>query len=70
MGGPQYVSLRGGSLAEYKPNPEVCWGDIKVPERTEPATVRVDCKTQKPLPMSERAKERLKAYREKRIVFY
>lgn len=72
MGGPQYLSLRGTIIAEYKPipNPNVCWGDLKVPERQDPAYVRVDCKTRQPLPMSKRAAERLKAYRENRIPYY
>jgi hypothetical protein len=70
MGGPQYLSLQGLELAQYKPNPDACWGELKVPERKKPAYVRVDCKTGEPLPMSERAEQRLKAYRENRIPFY
>lgn len=70
MGGPQYLSLQGLVLSQYKPNPDVCWGELKVPERQNPAWVRVDCKTRQPIPMSERAKERLKAYRENRVTFY
>lgn len=70
MGGEQYLSLRGDVLSEYKPDPNVCWGELKVPERQNPAYVRVDCKTRQPLPMSDRAKERLKDYRENRIPFY
>ncbi len=70
MGGPQYLSLRGDVISEYKPNANECWGELKVPERQNPAYVRVDCKTRQPLPMSDRAKERLKEYRENRIPFY
>jgi hypothetical protein len=70
MGGPQYLSLRGDVISEYKPNPNECWGELKVPERQNPAYVRVDCKTRQPLPMSDRAKERLEDYRENRIPFY
>jgi hypothetical protein len=70
MGGPQYLSLHGGSISEYKPNPNVCWGELKIPERQNSITVRVDCKTRQPFPMSKRAVERLKAYRENRIAFY
>jgi hypothetical protein len=70
MGGPQYLSLRGHLISEYKPDPNECWGELKVPERRDPAYVRVDCKTRQPLPMSDRAKERLKEYRENRIPVY
>jgi hypothetical protein len=70
MGGPQYLSLRGLALTPYKPNPDVCWGELKVPERQNPAWVRVDCKTHQPLPMSDRAKQRLEAYRENRVTFF
>ena len=70
MGGPQYLSLRDDNITEYKPNPNVCWGELKVPERQNPAYVRVDCKTREPLPMSNRAAERLREYRENRIPFY
>ncbi len=70
MGGPQYLSLRGDVISRYKPNPNVCWGELRIPERRNPALVRVDCKTHQPLPMSNRAAERLKRYRENRIPFY
>jgi hypothetical protein len=70
MGGAQYFSLRGQAITEYKSNSDACWGQLKVPERENAALVRVDCKTLQPLPMSKRAEERLKAYREKRIPFY
>jgi hypothetical protein len=71
MGGPQTFSLRGLALTEYQANPNVCWGGLKVSERqNHPAWVRVDCKTQQPLPMSQRAEQRLEAYRENRIPFY
>jgi hypothetical protein len=70
MGGPQNLSLRGDVISEYKSNPNECWGELKVPERQNPAYVRVDCKTRQPLPMSDRAAERLKEYRENRIPFY
>lgn len=69
-GGPQYLSLRGDVISDYKPSPNECWGELNVPERQNPAYVRVDCKTRQPLPMSDRAKERLKEYRENRIPFY
>jgi hypothetical protein len=70
MGGPQNFSLRGLALAEYKANPDVCWGELKIAERQNPAWVRVDCKTHEPLSMSQRAKQRLQAYRENRIPSY
>jgi hypothetical protein len=70
MGGPQYLSLHGDAITEYKPNSNACWGQLKVSERQNPAYVRVDCKTRQPLPMSSRAAERLKACRENRIPFY
>lgn len=70
MGGPQYLSLNGDSISEYKSDPNVCWGELKLPERQNPAYVRVDCKTRQPLAMSKRAAERLKAYRDNRIPFY
>lgn len=68
-GGPQNLTLRGWALSEYTTNSEVCWGQIPVPGR-DPAMVRIDCTNHKPLPMSQRAQARLKAYQEKRIVFY
>jgi len=70
MGGPQYLSLRGDFISEYTPNSNACWGELKIPERQNSAFVRVDCKTRQPLPMSKRAAERLKEYREGRIPFY
>lgn len=70
MGGPQNFSLQSGRIAEYKPNADVCFGDFKVPERQQPAWVRVDCNTHQPLPMSERAKRRLEQYRNNQIPFY
>ena len=70
MGGPQTFSLRGLALTEYKANPNVCWGELKVSERQNPAWVRADCQTKQPLPMSEKAKQRLEEYRQSRIPFY
>jgi hypothetical protein len=70
MGLPQYLSLHGNVISEYKPIADVCWGELKVAERQSPAWVRVDCNTHHPLPMSTRAAERLKKYRENRIPFY
>jgi hypothetical protein len=70
MGGPQTFSLRGLALTEYKANPNACWGELKVSGRQNPALVRVDCQTKQPLPMSERARQRLEEYREGRIPFY
>ncbi|MFZ0307001.1 MAG: hypothetical protein WAL89_02420 [Candidatus Sulfotelmatobacter sp.] len=70
MGGPQYFTLQSPAITEYKSNPNVCWGNLKVPERNSTVWVRADCNTRQPLPMSDRAKERLKAYRERRIPFY
>ena len=69
-GGPQYLSLLGDQLSEYKPNLSVCWGELKVPGRKYSAQVRVDCKTRQPLPMSDRAKQRLEAYRQNKIEAY
>jgi hypothetical protein len=70
MGGPQYFTLHGSAITEYKSNPNLCWGNLKVPERNSTVWVRADCNTHQPLPMSDRAKERLKAYLENRIPFY
>jgi hypothetical protein len=72
MGIPEYFSLHGNSLvkAENEFGPDVCWGALPVASQRSPAYVRVDCGTKKFLPMSQRAQERLKAYQEKRIVFY
>lgn len=70
MGGPQYFLLRGFSVTDSRSSEGICWGELELPERADPARVRVDCHTRQPLPMSERAKERLRAYREKRIVYY
>ena len=72
LGMPEYFTLQGGSLTkaggEYATS--VCWGPLSVPGRSDPAYVRVDCETKKVLPMSERAQARLKAYQEKRLVYY
>jgi hypothetical protein len=57
-------------ISEFKPNPNECWGDLKVPERKASAWVRVDCRTRQPIPLSERAKQRLDAYRTNQIPFY
>lgn len=70
MGGPQFMSLHGAQLRKCKASPNVCWGELKVPERKNSAWVRVDCKTRQPLPMSERAVQRLEAYRKNQIPFY
>lgn len=70
MGGPEYFSLRNMTIKEGSPVSDLCWGELKVPERNVPAMVRVDCKTREPLPMSDRAKQRLRDYRENRIPFY
>lgn len=70
MGGPQTFSLRRLAMTEYKANPNVCWGELKVSERQNPAWVRVDCRTKQPLPMSERAIQRLEEYRQSRIPYY
>lgn len=70
MGGPQYFTLHGSAITEYKSNPNVCWGNLKVPERNSTVWVRADCNTHQPLPMSDRARERLRAYQENRIPFY
>ena len=64
------MSLRGDVISEFKPNPNECWGELKVPERQNSAYVRVDCTTRQPLPMSDRAAERLREYRENRIPSY
>lgn len=70
MGGPQTLSLHGDTVSDYQPNTNACWGELRVPERQNPAYVRVDCKTHQPLTMSKRAAERFKAYRENRIPSY
>jgi hypothetical protein len=72
MGLPEYFTLHINLLVktENEFGPDVCWGAIPVAGQRGPAYVRVDCSTKKSLPMSQRAQERLKAYQEKRIVFY
>ena len=72
MGMPEYFTLRGKSLikAENEFGADVCWGPLTVPGRSDPAYVRVDCETKKFLPMSSRGQDRLKAYQEKRVVYY
>lgn len=69
-GGPQIFSLRGPHLSEYAGDANICWGQLNVMERQMAATVRVDCKTKHPLPMSDRAMQRLEEYRKNRIPFY
>jgi hypothetical protein len=69
MGMPENFLLVGTQLTPYKPDPKVCWGQLLVLNRPA-ATVRVDCITRKPLPMSQRANDRLKAYQEGRIPFF
>jgi hypothetical protein len=68
-GMPEYYSLHGSQIAPYKPDPTICWGSMPVEGRPS-ATVRVDCNTQKPLPMTPRAMERLKAYGEQKLPFF
>jgi len=70
MGEPQYYTLHGSTIEEYESSPNVCWGNLKVPERNNTVLVRSDCNTHQPFPMSDRAKERLKAYRENRIPLF
>lgn len=69
MGMPEYYSLQGAQVGEYKADLSVCWGSLPVVGRT-PATVRVDCVTRKPLPMSPRATDRLKAYQDHKLPYY
>jgi hypothetical protein len=70
MGEPQYFTLHGSAISEYKSSSNVCWGSLKVPGQNNAALVRVDCKSLQALSMSERAKERLKAYQEHQIPYY
>jgi hypothetical protein len=72
MGMPEHFTLHGGSLikAQDEYAAPVCWAPLNVPGRSDPAYVRVDCETKKSLPMSQRGQARLKAYEEKRIVYY
>jgi hypothetical protein len=72
MGIPEYFMLHDGSLTKSNNEfgDEVCWGQLNVPGRNNPASVRVDCGTHQFLPMSPRAQDRLKAYRENRIFVY
>ena len=72
MGMPEYFTLHGDSLTKSNNEfgEDVCWGQLNVSGRNNPASVRVDCGTHQFLPMSPRAEDRLKAYREKRILFY
>jgi hypothetical protein len=69
MGMPEYYSLHDGLIGKYEADPSVCWGALAVDGRT-PATVRVDCVTHKPLPMSQRARDRLQAYQEHRLPYF
>jgi hypothetical protein len=72
MGMPEYFTLHGRSLtkAEDEYAISVCWVPLTVSGRSDPAYVRADCETKKLLAMSERGQARLKAYREKRLVYY
>jgi hypothetical protein len=72
MGSPEYFTLRDGSLtkAEDGFSASVCWAFLPVPGRKNPAYLRVDCETRKPLAMSERGQARLKAYQENRLSYY
>jgi hypothetical protein len=72
MGMPEYFTLHGRSLikAQDEYAAAVCWAPRSVPGRSDPAYVRVDCETKKFLPMSQRGQDRLKAYQEKRVVYY
>jgi hypothetical protein len=72
MGSPEYFTLRDGSLtkAENEFSTSVCWAYLPVPGRKDPAYLRVDCETKKPLAMSERGQARLKAYQENRLSHY
>jgi hypothetical protein len=72
MGMPCYFTLHGNSISGVKGQfgPDVCWGSLGVSGRSIPAYVRVDCNTRNPLPMSQRAQNRLKAYQENRIAYY
>ena len=69
MGMPEYYSLHGSQIAEYKPDLTVCWGSLPVGGRP-PATVRVDCATRKPLPMSRRGMDRIRDYQQGKLVFF
>lgn len=69
MGMPEYYSLHGAQIGEYRADPSVCWGALAVKGRS-PATVRVDCVTRRPLPMSQRAIDRLKAYQERKLPYF
>lgn len=72
MGMPEYFALHGRSLAKAEDEyaTSVCWAPLSVPGRSDPAYVRMDCETKKLLAMSERGQARLKAYQEKRLVYY
>jgi hypothetical protein len=72
MGMPEHFTLHGGSLIKAKDEyaAPVCWAPLNVPGRSDPAYVRADCETKKSLPMSQRGQDRLKAYEQKRIVYY
>jgi hypothetical protein len=72
MGTPEYFTLRGSSLTKSNNEfgDDVCWGQLNVAGQNNPASVRVNCGTRQFLPMSPRAQDRLKAYREKRIFSY
>ncbi len=68
MGEPENFTLRGKSLtkADGEFAASVCWGTLNVPGRN-PASVRRNCETKKPLAMSERAEARLKNYQKIRL---
>jgi hypothetical protein len=72
MGMPEYFTLHGRALikAENEYATAVCWAPLSVPGRSDPAYVRADCETKTPLLMSPRGQGRLKAYQEKRVVYY
>lgn len=72
MGMSEFFRLRGGSLTkvddEY--SAKVCFGPLTVPGRHHPAFVRVDCATKQFLKMSERGRDRLKEFQERRLAEY
>lgn len=72
MGMPEHFTLHRGSLVKAQDEfaAAVCWAPLSVPGRSDPAYVRVDCETKEFLPISQRGRDRLKAYQEKRIVYY
>lgn len=69
MGMEEVYSLHAATITAYQPDLSICWGPLPVEARPA-ATVRVDCATHQPLPMTSRGLERMKAYRDGKIPWF